>query len=76
MGQVTFYIDDKLEAKMRATVKTLNISQSKWISSLIEAKLQNEWPESIKDLAGAWQDFPELEALRQGEGQDATREIL
>jgi hypothetical protein len=32
------------------------------------------WPDSVKALAGAWQDVPFTEELRTSEGQDVLRE--
>lgn len=34
------------------------------------------WPEFVRAVAGSWgDDFPTLEEIRAGEGQDAQREI-
>lgn len=60
-GQVTIYLDNEVEAKMRSSAKSMHLSQSKWIASLIERKVNEEWSESAKNLAGAWSDFPTLE---------------
>ena len=76
MAQVTIYLENELEEKMREFVKSKQISQSKWIASLIREKLQTEWPESIVSLAGAWQDLPLAEELRAEMGQDIAREEL
>lgn len=34
------------------------------------------WPERIKKLAGAWQEFPEVQELRKDQGADVPREGL
>ncbi len=35
------------------------------------------WPEFVRSLAGAWaDDFPNLETIRAGMGQDVLRESL
>lgn len=73
MAQVTIYLDPELEQKMRETVEKLQISQSRWIANLIREKLATEWPDDIVALAGAWEDFPELETLRI-QGEDLPRE--
>jgi hypothetical protein len=57
MGQVTIYLEDEIEKKMVATAKSGHLSKSKWNSKLIKEKVANEWPQSIIDLAGAWEDF-------------------
>jgi len=76
MGQVTIYLDAETEKKMKTFLQEAKISKSKWISSLIQQKTTSEWPERIKKLAGAWQDFPEVEQLRKDQGADVPREGL
>ncbi len=76
MGQVTIYLDDELETKMRSAAKSMHLSQSKWIASLIEKKVNKEWSESVKNLAGAWSNFPTLEEIRSYRKEDSEREEL
>lgn len=76
MSQVTIYLDKETEEKMRLFTQSLQISQSKWIASLIKEKLQSEWPESVVNLAGAWADFPSAEEIRSELGKDVPREEL
>jgi hypothetical protein len=76
MAQITIYLDKETEEKLRTLVQAKHISQSKWIASIIREKLETEWPESIVQLAGAWQDFPDIEEIRAGLSQDAVRESL
>jgi predicted transcriptional regulator len=73
MSQVTIYLDDELENKMRAAAEAMNLSKSRWIAALIEEKLKNEWPASVIALAGAWEDFPTLEEIRSTTGVDSER---
>jgi hypothetical protein len=76
MGQITIYLNEEVERKMRAFVKSLGLSQSKWVAGLIEEKLENEWPESVLALAGAWEDFPTIEEIRRDIGDDIKREPI
>ncbi len=76
MGQVTIYLEDEVEEKMSAAAKASRQSKSKWIAGLIKEKVVDEWPESINELAGAWQDFPSIDELREKSGQDVSREKL
>jgi len=76
MGQVTIYLEDEIEEKMSAAAKAEHLSKSKWIASLIKAKVATEWPESISQLAGAWKDLPSAEESREKLGQDVQREAL
>lgn len=76
MGQVTLYIDNEMEERLKAAAKAAGVSQSRWVSDLIRAKTATEWPASIVQLAGAWAegDFPSLEEIRKGLPPDVPRE--
>jgi len=74
MAQVTIYIPNDLESQIKAMASSLNISISKFISTLLEQKVQNEWSYSSKKLAGSWDDFPTFQEIRANQGQDALRE--
>lgn len=74
MGQVTIYLEDEVEKKMVAAAKSMRLSKSKWIASLITAKVANEWPDSVVALAGAWDDLAMAEEIRRDLGPDIERE--
>ena len=76
MGQVTIYLEDDIEEKMSAAAKSEHLSKSKWVASLIKAKVAGEWPESVTHLAGAWKDLPLAAEGRARLGQDVEREAL
>lgn len=76
MGQVTIYLDSEIESRMKNVVKSMRISQSKWIANLIEEKIKDEWPQFIINLSGAWKDFPTIEEIRCMNGTDIKREEL
>jgi len=48
MAQVTIYIPNDLESQIKAMTSSLNISISKFISTLLEQKVQNEWSYSSR----------------------------
>ena len=64
MAQITIYIDNNLEEKIKEIAKNTGQSISKYISNAIEQKLNNSWNEDIKDLSGSWNDFPTIEEIR------------
>ena len=72
MGQVTIYLEDDLEQKMRSAAKTMNLPQSKWIAGVIKEKLVDDWPDSVRETAGSWSDFPDLEEIRSDSGSDSV----
>lgn len=74
MAQVTIYIPNDLESQIKAVANSLNISISKFISTVLEQKVKNEWSSNSQKLAGAWNDFPTLQEIRANQGQDVPRE--
>ncbi|MBI5441030.1 MAG: CopG family transcriptional regulator [Deltaproteobacteria bacterium] len=76
MGQVTIYLDNETERRMRGAAKSAGLSQSKWIARLIQERTRETWPEAFVRLAGAWKDMPTAEEVREGVPEDAEREPL
>ena len=74
MGQVTIYLDDEIEAKMIAAAKAMHLSKSKWITNVIREKVISEWPKSVEDLAGTWDDLPDIDEIRSGLEENSSRE--
>jgi metal-responsive CopG/Arc/MetJ family transcriptional regulator len=64
MGQITIYLDDELESKLRAATEHRKVSRSRWIADLIRQHLDSAWPAEVREAAGTWTDFPNLEELR------------
>lgn len=77
MGQVTIYLDNETEIKMKKAAEATHLSTSKWISEIIREKVATEWPQDIVKLAGSWKDdFPAIEEIRSNSGDDSPREGL
>ena len=76
MPQVTLYVDEETDRKMRKAARAAGVSRSRWAAEAIRKKLGTEWPESFLKLAGAWRDFPSAEELRKSAGRDTPRESL
>lgn len=76
MGQITIYLDDESEKRLRTAAKKAGMPVSRWVASLVQEKTRAEWPASVRKLAGAWRDFPELETIRKTKGKDTAREPL
>ena len=76
MGQVTIYLEDSIETKMKSAAKSAELSLSKWIAGVIKDKISNEWPSSVISLSGAWEDFPSAAEIREEYTSDSIREKL
>jgi hypothetical protein len=74
--QVTLYLDEDTADQMRRAAKAKGVSQSRWLAELVRQASAREWPAAVRELAGAWKDFPTADELRQRVGRDAKREKL
>lgn len=73
MAQVTIYINNKIETKVKKMAKDMNVSMSKYISTVLEQKTQNCWDSEIKNLSGSWSDFSSIEEIRANEKIEDTK---
>ncbi len=76
MAQVTIYLPEELESKIKKTAASLDLSLSKFITTVLEQKIRDEWSEESRRLAGAWKDFPTLEEIRETQAEDVRREAF
>ena len=74
MKKLILEIDETTEARIFIAAKTAGLSAQQWLKRIIDEKTVASWPDSVKDLAGTWQDVPFSDELRKGEDQDITRE--
>jgi hypothetical protein len=71
--QVTLYVDEDTDAKARAAARAAGVSYSRWVADLIRSRTRDEWPDSIKRLAGIAPDFP---LQKSDEASDIPRVAL
>jgi hypothetical protein len=76
VAQVTLYLDEETIERVRRAARASGLSQSRWLAELVREKTARQWPDAVRELAGAWGDFPEAEELRRSEGRDVERERL
>jgi hypothetical protein len=76
MAQLTLYLDQETVSRMRQAAESEGLSQSQWVARLIRARLETQWPQAVRELAGAWTEFPEVDELRRSMGDDLPRESL
>lgn len=76
MAQVTIYINDAAERRIKAAARKAGVSVSRWVADLLESRARTEWPAEAKALAGAWPDFPDLEEIRPSTDKDRRRARL
>jgi hypothetical protein len=66
MAQITLYIDDATQKRLREVEAQRKISQSQFVAELIRNATVSEWPPEVLALAGSVPDFPLAEELRAG----------
>ena len=76
MAQLTIYLPDDIESKAREAAKAKGQSVSRWIADQVLRDLEDRWPKTVLDAAGAIPEFPSLEEIRAGYGQDVRRESM
>lgn len=75
MAQVTIYMDNHLEEKIKKTAKETGVSISKFISKVLEKNLETNWGNDIKSLSGSWDDIS-MDDIKQTQAKDYKRELF
>ena len=57
MAQVTIYLDDAAERRVKAAARKAGVSVSRWVADLVENRTRTDWPAEVLELAGAWPTF-------------------
>jgi hypothetical protein len=74
MTQLTIELDNETAQRLTETAAQAHMQAGDWVASLVRARVCGEWPGDVRQLAGAWPDFPEANELRQSGGTDLPRE--
>lgn len=75
MAQITLYIDDATQARLREAAALRKVSQSQFVADLIRRATDDAWPAAVLALAGSVPDFPLAEELRAGLPPDLERAL-
>ena len=59
MPQVTLYIDEATQARLREAAAQRKVSQSQFVAELIRNATANQWPAEVLALAGIAQSAPQ-----------------
>ena len=73
MPQLNLYVDKSTHTRIKRAAKAAGMSLSKWVATVVTENTAAQWPAEVLALAGTWKDFPSLEEMRAGDGQDAPR---
>jgi hypothetical protein len=76
MPQITIYLDTDTARQMEVSARKAGLSKSRWIAEAVRGRSADEWPQSVRDLAGAWKDFPKVSEIRKAVGVGSQREPL
>lgn len=75
MAQITLYIDDGTQQRLRDAAAQRKVSQSQFVAELIRRATDNTWPPEALAFLGSMPDFPLAEELRAGLPPDAQRDF-
>ena len=75
MAQITLYIDEATQARLREAAAQRKVSQSQFVADLIRRATANAWPPEALAMFGSIPDFPMAEELRAGLPPDPERDI-
>ena len=73
MAQLTLYLDDATQARLRDEATRRQVSQSQFVADLIRRATADTWPDDVLALAGSVPAFPTVDTLRAGLAADADR---
>ena len=76
MAQITLYIDEPTQSRLRDAAARRNVSQSQFVADLIRRATEASWPDEVLALAGSVSDFPDADGLRGGMAGDTPRMAL
>ncbi len=65
MAQITIYLPDTVEVKVRGIAKKKGKSVSRWIADQVVRELEDTWSKGVLDAAGALPDFPSVEEFAE-----------
>jgi hypothetical protein len=65
VAQVTLYLDEETKQRVREAAKSAGVSQSRWLADLGRRSAAEELPAAVRQLAGAWPDFPTAAEIRR-----------
>jgi hypothetical protein len=75
MAQITLYVDERTQARLRDAAAQRGVSQSQFVAELIRRATDDVWPADVIALAGALPDFPLADELRAGLAPEADRDF-
>lgn len=76
MANITVYLPKDIASKARKAARARKLTVNRWIAEEVSKIVKHGWPPEFLAAAGSCPDFPSLEQIRRGYGQDAPREPL
>lgn len=74
MTQLVLELDTETVSRVQEAADRAGLTRDEWLVKLIEGQLGESWPASVRQLSGAWPDFPEVGVLRGQGPEDVPRE--
>jgi len=72
---ITIRVSPETKRRLAQAAQARGVSLETLVAEALERAASSEWPESVRQLVGAWgDDFPEPESLRRSLEQESHRE--
>ena len=65
MNRLTIDLDDETAQRLASIAAQAHMRAGDWVASLVRARVGGQWPDDVRQLAGAWPDFPETGELHR-----------
>ena len=75
MAQLILNLDAETASRLQEAAERAGLTKDERLIQLIKEQLGKSWPDSLRQLSGAWPDFPDAETLREHH-QDVPRETF
>jgi len=76
MSQITIHIDDQLEQRLISMATKVNLSLDRFVSNVLEQRVNNGWSPVTASLVGAWATDEAIELVQPVSNGEAHRESL
>ena len=74
MANITIYLPDSVEKKVRKAARAHGQPLSRWIAGQLLRTVESGWSPGFLHAAGSIPDVPAVASLRSGYGTDSPRE--
>jgi hypothetical protein len=73
MARITIHLPGAVASRVRENARANGKSVSRWVREMVVRNVGDSWPDAVLKAAGSMPDFPSLNEIRKGFGNDVPR---